>query len=767
MIKHIFGVFICLLLSSNLLSQVQYQGTIVDVTTAEPLVGVTIAADDQVVGVTNYNGQFDIELEEVPQAFQVSYVGYKTESVSAAKFSGVISLYQSLTVLNNVVVSASRDARERTEAPISIATISPQLLEDTKPTRLEEVLNKVNGVYMVDLGNEQHTMAIRQPINYKGLFLYLEDGLPIRPTGVFNHNALLEMNMAALSRIEVIRGPASSLYGSEAIGGAINFITLRPAAVPTGRIALQGNNNGYRRADLNASSTFGKLGVGISGYYAQRREGFRDHSDFDKLALTFRADYLLDDKNSLTFDATYMDYYADMTGSLDSTFFYRQDYSSQQTFTNREVDALRAKLTYNRRWDGGSKTTVAAFARDNSIRQNPSYRVRDDYSPWSNPTGDRSLAHGEINDNSVQSFGFVAQHKQVLDLFKGANFTLGTSLDNSLNTFDANYIAITRSDEAIYTDFMETDSVLTDYKVDLINFGAYANFDVQLTNRLRFSAALRYDKLNFDFQNNLDENAFSGAPDDVDDFSAVTPKLGLTYDLGKGNGIFANYSQGFLPPQISELYRGVKIPTLQPAEFANYELGGWFQVNKKLGLDMSIYQLDGRNEIISVRLDDGTRENRNAGQTQHRGIEYGVNWNVAKGLNLRVSGTNASHTFIDYIENGNDYSGNEMGQAPSWIANAELTYKPAFVPGLRAAFEWQHIDRYFMDNANSAEYAGYDIFNFRVGYQFRNIEIWTNIMNVSNELYATVARRSRWGDSYSVGEPRAINVGIAYNFQKK
>src|SRR5690606_21363508 len=134
--------------------------------------------------------------------------------------------------------------------------ISAEMLEETKPTRLDEVLNKVEGVYMVDLGNEQHTMAIRQPINYQGLFLYLEDGVPIRPTGVFNHNALLEMNMAGLSRIEVIRGPASSLYGSEAIGGAINFITLRPAAIPTGRISIQGNNNGYRRLDFNGSNTF-------------------------------------------------------------------------------------------------------------------------------------------------------------------------------------------------------------------------------------------------------------------------------------------------------------------------------------------------------------------------------------------------------------------------------------------------------------------------------------------------------------------------------
>lgn len=740
--------------------------TVIDGQTSEPLVGATISQNNIAIGVTNYNGVF--ELNEYPNAqlLEISYLGYKTLTSEVSSDNSIIKLQASSTVLNNVVVSANRDARERAETPVAISTLSSQVLQENKATRLDEVLNKVSGVYMVDLGNEQHTMAIRQPINYKGLFLYLEDGVPIRPTGVFNHNALLEMNMAALQRIEVIRGPSSSLYGSEAIGGAINFITLRPSILPTARLSLQANNNGYKRMDFRASNTYGKLGIGASGYYAQRKDGFRDHSDYDKLGVTLRADYLINDSNTLTWDATYVDYYADMTGSLDSAFFYRKDYSSQQTFTNRRVDALRTKLAYNHYWSDNSKTTIIGFARKNSIKQNPSYRVKDDYSPWGNPGGDKNLAHGEINDNSVNSYGLVAQHNHKLDLLSGANFTIGANVDNSPNTFVANYIKIDKSDENIYTGFQETDSVLTDYKVQLLNIGTYANMDLKLTDQLQFTAALRYDKLNFDFHNNLNEDAFSGAPDDIDNFSAITPKLGLTYQISKGNGLFANYSQGFLPPQISELYRGVKIPSLTPSKFNNYELGGWFNIMDKAYFDFSIYRLDGIDEIISVKLDDGSRINQNAGKTQHRGIEYGVTLPISEDLQFRFSGTNASHKFLDYIENGKDYSDNDMGQAPGWIANAEVTYKPAFIPGFRTALEWQHIDAYYMDNANSIKYPGYDIFNLRLSYQYNRFEIWTNIMNVSNELYATVARRSRWGDSYSVGEPRAFNVGIAYNFFK-
>lgn len=763
----IFLVSTFLILNAAAFAQHKFAGVIIDENTSEPLVGATISAGTKGLATTNYNGQFEFELKEKPQNFSISYVGYEEQTLASGALSGMLKLKATTAMLNQIVLSVNRDARERSEAPISIASLSSQVLEDAKATRLEEVINKVSGVYMVDLGNEQHTMAIRQPINYKGLFLYLEDGLPIRPTGVFNHNALLEMNMAALRSIEVIRGPVSSTYGSEAIGGAVNFISLRPAAAAIASIKLQGNNNGYKRIDVNASNTFGKLGVGVSGYYAQRKDGFLEHSDFNKLALTFRADYFINNKNTLTFDATYMDYQADMTGSLDSAFYYSQNYSSQQTFTNRAVDALRSKLTFNRYWNTGSKTTVTAFVRDNSIRQNPSYRVVDDYTPWGNPDGNPNLAHGEVNDNSVNSFGMLAQHRQQFNWLKNANLTIGASVDNSPNTFVANYISITKSDENVYTDFMEIDSVLTDYEVDLVNYGAYANFDIKLTDALQFTAALRYDQLNFNYKNNLDENAFSGAPDDVDNFSALTPKLGLTYQLKKGNGLFLNYSQGFLPPQISELYRGVKIPILEPAKFNNIELGGWFQLADALAFDFSLYQLNGNNEIITVRLDDGSRENKNAGKTQHRGFEYGINYSPVKDLAFRLSGTNASHKFIDYVESGNDYSGNEMGQAPKWIANSEITYKPEAVPGLRASFEWQHINKYFMDNANSATYSGYDIFNLRIGYTFKSFEVWTNMMNLSNQLYATVARRSQYGDSYNIGERRTINVGIGYNFKQK
>lgn len=764
----IIMALLCLWTSNALQAQTTYTGKIIDSQSKEPLMGVTLWLETQQKGTTtDIRGAYSLEAQAEDKV-TLSFVGYASQTIPAQELTKVLELTPNIAELKDVVVSASRAQQSRYEVPAAISTITATTIEDAKATSLDQLLNKTPGVFMVDLGNEQHSMAIRQPLSYKSLFLYLEDGLPIRPTGVFNHNALLEMNQANIAQIEVIRGPSSSLYGSEAIGGAINFITLRPTATPTASVHLQANSLGYKRADWRAAASFGKFGLAFSGCYANRRNGFREHSDLDKLGLTFKATYTASEKDFIAADITVIDYKSDMTGSLDSAAFYSQSYSSLHTFTNRDVWALRAKLNYQHYWKEQSKTSAVIFFRGNSIKQIPSYRVKDDWSAWGNPTGDRNLAHGESNDNSYQSVGALVQHRQEWDFWKTA-LTGGTSIDYSPNTYQANYISITRSEEGIYTAYNnEVDSMLTDYEVGLINPAVYVQVELSPFKGFKLVAAARYDAFVYNYKNNLPNTAFSGAPDNVDQFWALTPKVGATYNLNQQVGFYANYSQGFVPPQIGELYRGVKVPVLQPAQYNNYEAGGWLNLLKnKLRLDWSVYWMDGFNEIISVQLDNGERVNQNAGKTRHQGVEYGLYYAPIPDVSIRVTGSNAMHTFVDYVENGTDFSGNLMPQAPSWIFNSEVIYKPRFAKGLRVGVEMMHMNQYFMDAANSKTYSGFLIFNARAGYTFKGFELWCNVLNFTNQLYSPNASLSRWGENITVGGPLSVNVGIGYSFVGK
>lgn len=757
-----FCVAVCLMVAlcaPCVYAQTEVSGQVLDAENGEPLIGVNVVAQGTAYGTTtDTEGRFVLRVDFPVRTLVFSYMGYQAKSIVLE--DGVdtmtVVLEPRFMDLQPVIVSASREEERRTDAPVAVAVLAAQDLVLKKPDALHEVLSTLPGVHVTDLGNEQHNMSIRQPLSYQALYVYLEDGIPIRPVGIFNHNALIEVNMAGVDRVEVIRGPSSSLYGSNAIGGAINFITPRPSQAPTGKVSLRMDNNGYRRSDFEASLTSGKLGVWAGGYGARQRDGWAEHSDFDKLSLSLRTDYAMSSTTRLitTFSTNHLD--TDTNGNLDSLNFYGENLSSLQTFTYRKVDASRLTSRLEHVWSGRHSTDVVMYWRSNAVGQVPHYRIR-------NAGMNQAAAWGELNEDRFWSLGLNVQHRTYFN-WKQSRLIAGLSLDRSPNSYVAHYIDITRDpDSGRYESFALSDSLLTDYDVDLVNSAVYAQFEVSPIRRLKVVSSFRYDQIAYGYDNHLLPSAYSGAPDGKDRFTRVSPRAGFTFDLGRERGFYGNFSQGFLPPEVSELYRGVKVPTLKPAYFNNYEAGGWAAfLDDRLYLDLSLYHMEGTNEIISVLLDDGSVENRNAGKTRHTGIEYVLTYAPFRSLSLRFTSTNALHSFVRYEEEGQQLAGNRMAAAPTWMANAEVLYRPPFIPGTRAGLEWAHVGQYFMDPQNTMRYGGYDLVNLRLGYMVKGIELWMNVRNLTDVLYASIASKSRWGQQYNRGTPRSVSFGVGY-----
>ena len=407
---------------------------------------------------------------------------------------------------------------------------------------------------MVNLGNEQHSMSIRQPMSTKSLYLYLEDGIPVRTSGVFNHNALLEMNLTAVKNIEIIRGPASSMYGGEAIGGAINFISATPPADLNLRLSVQGSNTGYRRVDISAGSRYGKLGIAINGYIAQNKNGRLDHSDFTKFIGTIRADYSFNKTTTVVNSLTAFDYSSEMRGGLDSMAFHKKNYSSPQTFTFRDVSGVRFKSQLNKVWNDQHSGSLALIFRSNSIKQNPAYSIRDDYRRVNGVfSGNKTLAHGELNDNFFKSYVVNAVHRyQSRDTKTG--LVTGITIDHSPAGYTANYIRIRQ--DSISRKYLayenRIDSSLSNYITDLNNAALFSQFSYAISDKLKLVAGMRYDLYQMNYKNFLPPSAFSGAPDTKKMFYRFTPKLGLTWQAFREAGFYANYSEGFVAPQITE-----------------------------------------------------------------------------------------------------------------------------------------------------------------------------------------------------------------------
>ncbi|MGH2665681.1 TonB-dependent receptor [Flavobacterium sp.] len=683
--------------------------------------------------------------------------------------------------LDDVIVTASRSASLRKEVPVAVSKISQKSINETKATVVSEIINKAPGVLMVNLGNEQHMMAIRQPMNTNAYYLYLEDGLPIRPMGVFNHNALLEINQFNLQTIEVVKGPVSSLYGPEAVGGAINLISLKPALQPEFKFGVQADQYGYRRFQAAGGTTIGKVGFYIAGLSSLQKDSWMTFSDYNKDNINARIDYNLNHKTRLIGTIFYGKYYSDMSGSVNEADFYSRTYKSTTDFTYRKSDALRSKIALERDWNENSHSSLTAFTRNNKLGQNPSYGIR-----WT-PT--QTTARGEINSNNFKSYGAIGQHNQSFR-FLNASLVAGGLFDYSPVNYNAYQIDLTANlnpgGQTVnnYEIIAERPDVkLSDYEAKIYNKAGFAQLSFKPIANLVVTGGLRYDDMSLDYTNNIDKSSGSKK------YDQFTSKLGVNYNPLVYAGFYGNYSQGFSPPGLTSVFR-VKPGTggstgnpaafyynLEPAKFDNYEIGGWLTFfQKKVSIEYSLYYMEGENELLNIRQPDNSTDYQSAGKTRHKGIEFAINYCLNEQFKIRMGGTTAQHTFVDFKISDKpsdpirNLDGFEMPSAPKWTGNSEVSYYPKWLPNFRTAIECQFVSSWYQDQINTVKYDGYTVFNGRIGYQWKGVELYANAMNLTDKLYAynvTRGNMSTSAPSYTAAAPRTFVFGIQYNLSLK
>ena len=683
--------------------------------------------------------------------------------------------------LKEVFVTANRTATKRIETPVAISKLNAKTIDETKATAMYEIVNKTPGVYMSNIGNEQHMTAIRQPITTNPYYLYLEDGLPIRPMGIFNHNALLEINQFNVENVEIVKGPVSSLYGPEAVGGAFNLISAKPSKDPEFKFGIQADQWGYKRIQAAAGATIGKFGFHIAGITSDQKNSWMTFSDYKKDNINARFDYKFNSKTRLISNTMFGKYYSDMSGSVNEDAFNNRTYTSTTDFTYRKSDALRTRLTLEHDWNAMASTSFTAYYRDNKLGQNPAYGIK-----W---TTGSATATGEINSSNFKSYGALAQHTQQFD-FLQSKIVAGALYDYSPSDFwsyrvdlraNLNPGGLTVKNYQIISE--RPDIKNADYTADIYNAAEFLQLSFKPFQNTIVTTGLRYDNMKVAYHNALDNGTGTKI------YDKVTSKIGVNYNPFSVAGFYANFSQGFAPPGVSAIFRtksgtggttGVPADfyyNLEPATFVNYEIGGWLSVLKnKLYLDYAFYYLDGKNELISVKLADNSTDYRSAGATRHKGIEFGLNYKPSNELNFRLGGTVSEHTFIDFkvSEKSTDVLKNldnkEMPSGPRWIANSEINYYPKWLPNFRTSLEYQLVGSYYQDQVNTVKYGGYSIFNARVGYKWKSIELYTNVLNLTDKLYAYNVTRGNTTTSqptYTAAAPRTFLFGLQYNLSFK
>jgi outer membrane receptor protein involved in Fe transport len=374
-------------------------------------------------------------------------------------------------------------------------------------------------------------------------------------------------------------------------------------------------------------------------------------------------------------------------------------------------------------------------------------------------------------DTHNQSYGLLARVRRDLPRLRGQLLT-GVDVDLSPGGHEETQIQPgtekTTNGKTVFTSYQDL-AVVYDYDATFLSVSPYVHAEASPLRRLRLSAGLRFDHMQYAYDDRLDAPPSARYPRPADAhrrYDQLSPKLGLTWRVAEAVDAFASYRHAFRAPSEGQLFRqGTARNTidLQPIRAENLEAGLRVRPGARVSLEASVYQLDKHDDVLSYRNPvDGATEAVNAGHTRHRGVELGLTARPSSWLDLSASYARARHTYEEWVVDPRnaDFSGKEMETAPRELGHLLVTVTPS--RGRYVSLEVVHLGRYWMDAANTQTYGGHTLLNLRGQLRVRRgIALFARVLNLADTRYAesasfTLAR----GRELAPGMPRSAYVGL-------
>jgi len=683
------------------------------------------------------------------------------------------SLASSLIELDKVVVTSTREEKPISEIAESVGVLNQQDILNISPSHPSEVLNRSAGVYINNLGGEGHMTAIRQPISTSAVYLFLEDGVPTRPTGFFNHNGLYEVNIPQSERLEVTKGPGSALYGSGAMGGVINSISAKVSQQAHTNLDAEIGANDWQRILLSSSRPLSAhSGAGIQANVT-RNSGFRDDADYERKNLNMRFNYQLSEnmsaKNTLSFTKV------DQSGVSSLEYDdYKENVSKnkyQADVGSRNIEALRVTSEINVTSQQGDLITLTPFYRHNESSMMPSWMVSYD---------------ANVRDTQFESFGLLSKWRRKFN--NGGQVISGLDIDHTPSRYEEFDVAtgdITR-DGDIITGFTRSDDLNYKYSATQTSISPYIHLENQITPNIRLSAGMRYDLFKVEYTDQLDapvDSSHLRPESQTVNYAHLSPKGSVIYNISDRHDVYANYRHAFRAPSVSKLFRSGKntnTTDLKPVNTDSVEFGLRGLIAQVMTYELAVYYMEKTNDIVSVVNSDNDRVSLNAGKSIYQGIELGLSGEISRDFSFSTALSVSEQTYgkFEYlyscfscdprvVNQILNFDGNYVGKAPVSLGNIALRYEPVKVYGLMVELELEHVGEYYTDETNTNKYAGHQVVNLRSNYQINTqLQVYGRLQNLADERYSTYTSNQVGSDEieYRPGAPLSLFAGLRFSF---
>lgn len=635
------------------------------------------------------------------------------------------------------------------DQPGSNAFADADAVADALADHPAEILNTLPGVNIQMNSGQEHLIAIRSPVLTggagQGSFLILENGVPTRSPAFGNVNSLMEPHHEVANAIEVVRGPGSAKYGSNAVHGLVNVILGQPGDGSFAS-ASYGTLGRYRTDMALDDGSHVRLGLSL-----QQDNGWRDNTGADQQKLSVVGAYGLG-----TWDVrpwlSASNLNQETAGFLIGTDSYKdRERVTQNPNPEAYRDAWSARMGARaQRALGPGMLVLTPYAHSQAMI------FSQHFLPY---RGTEKNAH--TGGGLMARYGWQAG--DALELRVGADVNVASGYLREIQsrpTFGFNP-ANDQFPQGIHYD----------YTVDTNTLALWGEAEWSLANQVRVLAGLRAETHEYDYATDAPagiNGRFNVPANRSDSFDLLTPKLGLIWSPGDIS-YYVNYARGERAPQVSDLYRlqnrqvagEVDIETLDSLEIgARASMAGG-----RFVFDVAAYWMDKENFFF--RDSDGL--NVPDGSTRHMGVEAAAAFDITDGLAIKgnASWSDQTYTFdrIVIVGSGSESirDGNQIDTAPEWLADASLDWQASDT--LRLSVSVEHVGEYFVDPANSATYPGHTVFAARGAYAFADeTEIFLIVRNLTDEAYADRADLAFGNGRYFPGEPLNATLGVRKKF---
>jgi iron complex outermembrane recepter protein len=622
-------------------TQVQVRVTGVD---APPVADVTTGAEGVVLAVTPGLGE-EGEIEITVTAEQEEEnAGYQVPDAT----------------------TATRTTTPLKDIPQSVKIIPQQVLEDQNVQSLQEALKNVAGVAPGD-----PTLSPFDGFAIRGFFggnsantLYdgLDDAADFAPSA----------NFANVERVEVLKGPASVLFGQATPGGTINFISKKPQRDPRYTLeATLGNFDLYSgRADLTGPLNADKTLLYRLNVSAQESNTYVDFVDNDRYSVAPTLSWQITPQTKLTFAAEYLDFqqinniYLPARGTIlpnpngqlpinrfsgeprdfDNNRFLRVGYDLEHQFSQNWQ--LRHAFRYSHSNRQIQATFLDGLSEDGRLVER---------SGFATDVGNGGFFNNSFNTDTYISGKFATgpiRHELVAGFNLSRNIATGRGQSYTLQPLDL-YDPVYGSERG---DFSPSDDTTTSD-----NLGFYVQDLISLTDNLKLLIGGRFDSVRAKVEDRIAPENNSSQQN-----SAFSPRVGLVYQPIKPISLYASFSQSF--EQVTG--QAFDQQLFEPERGTQYEIGVKADITQKLSATLALYQLTRSNVLTTDPINQ--EFSIQTGEQRSRGVEVDIGGEILPGWNII-----ASYAYTDArLTQDEDFPvGNRLEGAPTHGFSLWTTYE--------------------------------------------------------------------------------------------